>query len=313
MLGLISASTVVLAAFLALAFFIYRLKPRPLTDKERKSIRIHPEIPSQFKVYDGIEIHFHQLGEGPDLVLLHGIGASTFIFRDILIPLSKNFRVTAIDMPGFGLSQKDLNFGYRLDEMTDYLSRFLTSIQVETFSMVGSSMGGSIALWIARRSRHRCTKLITIAASTHRKLIRHPVAVMELMSPLHFLINRLTIKNALANLTITPSIITASMIEGYLTPFKDHGEAWSCFLKSTRIIDDHRMPDELAELNLRSEFQHLMIYGEKDKVVPLWVQEELHKVLPRSEFKILKGLGHHPFEEDPQQLIDLIQNFLAQK
>ncbi len=298
-------------AFYALLFiFFLKKRPKILSEAERKSFRIHPDVPSLFKTFDGIEIHYHQFGQGPDLVFLHGLGASTFIFRKILPRLANHFRITAIDMPGFGRSQKLLSFSYQLDEMTDYLSRFLTEVNVETFSLVGSSMGGSIALWISRRARHRCSKVITIAAATHRKLVRHPVALMQLLAPLHFFINRSSIYSALAKLTLEPSIINEEMISGYLLPFRDHGEAWRCFLKSTRIIDDHRMPAELSELHLRPEFQHLMVYGDADKIVPMWVQEELRKVLPSSRFEILPRLGHHPFEEDPAKIIQLIESFL---
>ena len=287
------------------------LRPKRASEVELSNYQIHNEVPSLFRIFDGTKIHYNQLGQGPDLVFLHGIGASTFIWRQLLPILAKNFRVTAIDMPGFGRSQKSLDFHFDLDSMADFVAKFLTDLGVEKFDLVGSSMGGSIALWIAKKNRARCSRVLTIAPATNKSLIRYPPLGLKVMKPLHFLVNKRTMFVAVANVVKRRDLLTDAMIEGYLLPFRDKGEAWQSFLKATAIVGDHRMPAELAELNSRPEFQHKIIWGDDDRVVPRRVQDELLKVLPRSEFEVLKGLGHHPFEDDPDKISLIIQNFFT--
>ncbi len=303
----------VLLSLLLSAFVlaVWILRPAIAQREELLNFRIHPEVPSLFMTFNGVEIHYHQIGTGPDLVLLHGIGASTFIWRDLIPPLSLQFRVTAIDMPGFGRSQKVCDFKYDLDSISDFVVNFLAYINIRSFGLVGSSMGGNISLWIAKKHRASCHQVLTIAPGTHRSLIRYPKSVLRWMGPLHFCINRFTMKIAVRNVVKNKLTITDKVVAGYLLPFRDKGDAWRCFLKATSIIGDHRLPDELTELNLRAEFRHLNLWGDEDRIVPQWVQDELKAILNRSEFKILSSLGHHPFEEDPIGIAGPIQNFFS--
>lgn len=300
-----------LLIFVALLLTVWALRPSRATPEELRSFQIHTQIPSLFKTYQGIEIHYHQIGQGPDLVLIHGIGASTFIWRKLIPLLTLHFRITALDMPGFGRSQKPKDFDYDLDSMSEFIAGFLTSVNVSEFVLIGSSMGGLLSLWIAKKFPKRCHQVLTIAPSADPSLVRYSKRTLQWMLPLHWLINNLTMSVAVKNVIRDQSQVDAQLIAGYLLPFRDQGDAWRCFLKATKIIGDPRVPRELKELDLRSEFRHRNLWGDKDRVVPLWTQLELKKVLSRSDFDILPQLGHHPFEEDPAKIALLIREFLS--
>ena len=88
-------------------------------------------------------IHYLEAGTGPNLVLIHGLGASVFCWRLLIPLLAKKFRVIALDLSGFGLSDKRLDLEYGLDAQTARVEEFLASIKVDKFDVVGSSMGGT--------------------------------------------------------------------------------------------------------------------------------------------------------------------------
>ncbi len=312
-LNLVSLLVCTLALITITSSFIliWWLQPKLASEEELADYRIHPDIPSQFKVFQKTRIQYNQIGTGPDLVFLHGIGASTFIWRKLLLLLAMNYRVTAIDMPGFGRSQKILEFDLNLDSMSDFVVQFLDDIGIEKFDLVGSSMGGAIALWIAKKYPQKCRRVLSIAAATHKSLIRYPTLGLKMLKPLHFLVNKKTMLVAIHNVIRQRDLITDDLVNGYLLPFRDSGDAWRSFLRATVIVGDSRMPSELSILNSYPEFRHKILWGDADRVVPRWVQDELKKVLPQSEFEILPKLGHHPFEEDPEKIAGIIQKFFS--
>ncbi|MEZ4873623.1 MAG: alpha/beta fold hydrolase [Bdellovibrionales bacterium] len=80
---------------------------------------------------------------------MHGLGASVYIWRFIFKPLAKYFRVTALDLPGFGRSSKPIA-DYGLDAQSDRLLTALDRLDIKTAHFVGSSMGGALSLWLAK-------------------------------------------------------------------------------------------------------------------------------------------------------------------
>lgn len=303
------ALAVAVISFISGIVVMWYLRPKKLSVEELSEYQIHPDIPSLFKVFNKTRIQYNQVGAGPDLILLHGIGASTFIWRRLIPLLKEKYRVTAIDMPGFGRSQKVLDFDLNLDSMSDFLVNFLSDIGIEKFDIVGSSMGGAIALWIAKKYPAKCGRVLTIAAATHKSLLRYPTLGLKILTPLHFFINKKTMLVAVRNVIKQKDLITDELVNGYLLPFRDRGEAWRSFLSAMAIVGDPRMPQELQELNSHATFRNKILWGDQDSVVPKWVQDELKQVLPRSEFEILPGLGHHPFEDDPEKVSMIIQKF----
>ena len=300
-------------ATIVLFLLAWMIRPTRATTDELKNFLIHPAIPSQFKNFEGIEIHFHQVGTGPDLVLIHGIGASTYIWRNLIPILSRQFRVTAIDLPGFGRSQKVHNFNFSLDSMSEFVAKFLASVGVLQFGLVGSSMGANISLWIAKNHPTKCNRVVSIAPAADPSLVVYSKFILSLLRPLHFLVNSWTMKMAVHNVLNNKKFANSELVQGYLLPFRDDGSAWKCFLNATHIVRDPRLPTELAELNSRPEFHHLSLWGDDDRVVPKRVQDELKKILSNSQFLVLKSLGHHPFEEDPAGIALLIEDFFLKK
>lgn len=272
---------------------------------------------SQFCEFNGRIVHYTQSGSGPHVVLIHGIAASLYVWRFIVPELSKKYTVTAIDLPGFGFSSKDPNHDYGLDSQSDAVSEFLTEIGINEARLVGSSMGGAVALWMGKKHPERFKDIVTISPSTNPKLMRYfDVLPLPLMRPIVPLANRFrylatprATKLLYSRVISNQALATEETISAYLRPFLEADHSLTTLLKSTRLIADRRLPGELKSLQNRI----LVLWGEKDKLVPHIYLKELIEHIPTAIFETHPTAGHHSMEDDPEWVLEKIQNFFTKK
>ena len=302
--------------FLFLIFIvglIWFLSPTPASQSEIKEFLIYPEVSSHFKSFRDLEIHYDQVGKGRDIVLLHGIGASTFIWRSLMPLLARNFRVTAIDLPGHGRSEKNLKFNYDLENVSVYLLDFIDSIVIKDYMLIGSSMGALIALWMLKTRPKNISEVICISPPTDHSLIKFYRPLLPLLLPLHFFINRISMKVAVHRAINRSELVTRDVVNAYMLPFRDRGEAWQCFLKSVNILAHPEIPEALKHLNKNDKLRLKIIHGLSDKVVPKSIPLELKKMLPNAEIEFIENAGHHAFEDHPELIYESILKFVNPK
>lgn len=258
-------------------------------------------------------IHYIQTGQGPHLVLIHGIAASLYIWRFMIEELSKHFTVTALDLPGFGFSSKHAHHDYGLDQQADNLAEFLTKIGVQQAHLLGSSMGGAVALWAAKKYPERFSKIATISPSTNPKLLRYvdvlPAPLVRPIIPLSrsfkYLATPTTAKLFYSRVISNQQLATDETISAYLRPFLEGEGSFATLIKATRLIGDRRMPKELGTI----QQPVLVLWGKSDRLVPYRYIEELLGHLPKSEFAAHPTAGHHSMEDDPAWVLEKVQNF----
>src|SRR3712207_1066417 len=102
----------------------------------------------------GARIHTLTMGEGPDVLLIHGLGGAKSSFLDTAAALSENYRVHALDLPGFGSSSTPTTAPYNARYFADQVRQVMDALDIESAHLVGTSMGGrvSIELGLARMS-----------------------------------------------------------------------------------------------------------------------------------------------------------------
>ena len=108
----------------------------------------------------GLWIHYDQRGTGPDVVLLHGIGGNTRLWRSQLEGLSDTFRVTAWDTPGYGGSDDPDGDDWAMADYAERLAAFLDAIDIERAHIVGQSWGGVLAQEFYRSYPERFVSLV---------------------------------------------------------------------------------------------------------------------------------------------------------
>lgn len=274
-------------------------------------LKNHPEIGlPKYLEFEGEKVHYLQTGRGPNLVLLHGIGASIFTWRFLIPTLSAHYRVTALDLPGFGRSHKDLRADYGLDAQTQRVCRFLDQLKIRRAFLVGSSMGGAISLWMAHEDPERFPKVAALAAATSSELIPKRLAKLAALAPFaHKTLNRKTMRLILSNVVAKKELINSESIEAYLEPFLDQGLSLRTFFGALQLLGDRRMPKCFE--NMKSKV--LLIQGERDRMVTLKSFRRLAKVIRHAEFATSPSGGHHIMEDEPEWTLAELLRFFAAK
>ncbi len=273
-----------------------------------KSLHHYPS--PQIHTVNGVHIYYTQMGRGPHLVLFHGLSASIYSWRFLMPMLSRHYTVTALDIPGFGSSSKDPHRKYDLDEQTQIITDFLNEIKVKQAILIGSSMGGTIALWLSKMAPKRFSKVIALAPATNPSIVRYnyyKLAKTPLPKIQHFLLSPFIIKVAMKRAMANHHLITSESINAYLRPYISDKNSMTCFFKSTKLVKDPRLPHKLKDISSRVH----ILYGEKDKVIPRFVMEELVSIIPNVTLKTHSEAGHHIMEDIPHWTYDQIMNFLT--
>lgn len=307
-------SLAVLVAFVGAAFLVeINLRHRRWQSARTQNAMPGPShleelVPeSLFVEIDGCKVHYVQAGHGPAIVLLHGIGASIFIWRMLFPILQKKFRVIAIDLPGFGQSDKPAKRQYGLDAQTNVVEKVLAHLDVHNTTLVGSSMGGTIALWLAKQHPHRFERVVALAPAVDSTRVSAATHRLASVAPLfRHAINRMTMKRILRYVIARDERISDAVVERYLAPFQDDGSSLRSFVAATELLSDSRLPAELSEV----ASQVLLIHGRQDVMVSLSSIEKLAKIIPQAEISIHETSGHHIMEDEPVWLARKIEEFL---
>ena len=131
-----------------------------LTSRQYRATLPHSDY-SRFAEIDGVRVHYQERGTGTPIVLIHGFTSSTYSWKDVFEPLSKNFHVIAVDLKGFGFSGKP-DGDYTRRAQAILVGHLLDYLKVERAWLCGNSMGGEVALNIALQNPQRVAGLILI-------------------------------------------------------------------------------------------------------------------------------------------------------
>jgi len=138
---------------------------------------------SRFAHVAGTMIHYVQKGSGRPLVLIHGFAGSTYTWRNLIPLLAAGHTVYALDLPGFGLSDKPLRGDYTLAAQSRIVLGFLDQLGVRQATLIGHSMGGVIAALAAAQSPQRVAQLVLIEPGFYHG--NAPAFLRYLCFPLH--------------------------------------------------------------------------------------------------------------------------------
>lgn len=256
-------------------------------------------------------------GDRPPLVLIHGFGASTFSYRHNIIPLAEDFAVYAFDLKGFGASEKPL-WGYSLDQLRDHAFAFLDAVGLHRAVLVGTSMGGEIALRMALAQPERVQALVLIDSAGFLRRIDTPIegrilsatplvgGFLTLPIPLQMRTTRRVMARYLRKIFYDPAHVTPEVVDGYLAPLATLGGT-NGLLARMRARDWGGAADRIPEITAPT----LVVWGQDDALIPVAHAESFRKALPHARVIVLPRCGHNPQAEYPHIVNRAIADFLA--
>jgi pimeloyl-ACP methyl ester carboxylesterase len=263
---------------------------------------------------NGLDTFAIVVGEGPDIVLLHGNPASTYSWRHLIEPLARRHRVHAIDLPGYGFSEKPGDAPYTPTWMAGHVAAYLEAVGVESAIVVGNSMGGEIASEFAALYPRSIRGLVLIApaglttdAPDERPLAMRIASVPLLGSLVTKLPLRSMIAGALRDAYYDPTLVTDADIDAYYAPTRSrHG--LTAFL--ARMRRDTTLDRAGVVRQIRAPT--LVVLGEVDRLVPLSVGRRYGELIAGSQVVVIEKAGHVPQEERPEAVLGAMENWLQE-
>jgi pimeloyl-ACP methyl ester carboxylesterase len=271
-----------------------------------------------------IELHGHrvsyvEVGRGPVIVLMHGITSSSRTWRTVVPLLAEHHTVIAPDLLGHGASGKPRG-DYSLGAHASNLRDLLLALGHERATIAGHSLGGGIALQFAYQFPERLERLVLVSSgglgrevSILLRAATLPGAeyVLPVLSgrPVRGVTS--TAVKALGRIGIRPGTDATGIGEGFgsLGDF----EARRAFLHTARsIIEPSGQRVSAADrLYLASWLPTLIVWGEKDRMIPVAHAHAAAEAMPGSRLELFAGAGHFPFNEDPERFADVVTDFVA--
>jgi pimeloyl-ACP methyl ester carboxylesterase len=279
-------------------------------DEARASI---PNVEhSRFADIDGVRIHYQEKGTGTPLVLIHGYTSSTYSWKDVFEPLSKNFRVIALDLKGFGFSGKP-DGDYTRRAQAVLVAHLLDHLKIEKAWACGSSMGGEVALNFALLNPQRVAGLILIdssgvnvpgAGSLAPRYLLVPIAG-RLLTALALRSNKL-VREGLEKSFYDRAKVTDDRVAYYYRPLQTRGGQLAA-LRARTQANQFPVEQDLGRINVPT----LIIWGAQDALLPLEAGRKMSSLIKDSKLLIFQSCGHLPQEEMPARVVDEITSFIA--
>ena len=259
------------------------------------------------------------MGEGPDVLLLHGLGATKASFFDTAAALSRRYRVHALDLPGFGGSSKRALARYGAGLFARSVLGVMDALQIERAHLVGNSMGGRVAIEVGLREPARIGGLALLCPAL--AFVRRDFQpLVRLLRPglglLPHSLGRGRIERQFWSMFADRDLVDPSVADIVVDEFERiyrSAGARLAFLASARSIylDPPFGRDGLFPRMAALEPPALFVWGSHDKLIPAGFRRHVERWLPGAEQIVLDGCGHVPQVERPERTNGLLTRFFA--
>lgn len=263
--------------------------------------QMSPMPAEQTAVVFGQSIHYHEAGQGPAVILLHGLGANAGIWAANIGALSAHYHVIAPDQIGFGHSDKPL-IDYRIATFVDFLYGFMQSQKIAKATLVGNSLGGWIALDFARQHPEMVEKLVLVDAAGLSFESAPPTVNLN---PASIDDTKKVLGVVFYNQAMVTDLAAAVVFARHL---KDN-DGYTI----RRVIDGFAGSNQLEDTKLSSvRVPTLVLWGANDALLPLSMGERFHAGISGSKLIAIKECGHIPELEKPEEFNRALLDFLGQ-
>ncbi|HTR89020.1 MAG TPA: alpha/beta fold hydrolase [Solirubrobacteraceae bacterium] len=278
-----------------------------MTALEPKTVTLH-----------GRPVSYVQAGEGPVLLLIHGIAGTFENWRAVIEPLAREHTVLAPDLPGHGTSAAGAG-DYSLGAFASTLRDLLLALGHERATLVGHSLGGGVAMQFSYQFPELTERLVLVSSGGLGKEVSAILRAAALPGAGAFIAataepGRLvgaTLSRGLSALGLRPSADVAEVARGYAS-LADGGRR-SAFLSTLRGVvgTDGQRVQAVDRLYLAAGIPVLIVWGARDPIIPAHHGERAHEAIPGSSLEIFEGVGHMPQLEAPTRFVAALERFLA--
>lgn len=288
-------------------------RPRDVSWPDSIKLIPNPEH-SWFTRINGVRVHYQEAGDenAPAIVLIHGFISSTLIWTDVLLPLADaGFRVIALDMPGYGYSDKPADGQYTIDWQAHTIVSLLDRLEIDTATIIGASYGGAVAATIALDYPERVERLVLVGTVSNDDILRQPMVrvarlplIGDVVTPL-YLGSRWVLRKRVEDTYRR----TGVPVDEHKLAARHHllatANVHRAMVRSMRRWSAERISREANLIRTPT----LIVWGEADSHVPLSDGIRLRDRIPGARLIVFRNCGHLPPAEQPEKFVQAITRF----
>jgi pimeloyl-ACP methyl ester carboxylesterase len=272
-----------------------------------ESVRLH-----------GDSVSYLRGGEGETLFLVHGIAGSCNTFGSVLEGLAERYHVIAPDLLGHGQSGKPRG-DYSLGAHASGLRDLMEILDIPSATIIGHSLGGGVAMQMAYQFPKRCERLVLVSSGGLGPEVT-PLLRAATLPGTDLVLSIATSERAkgvyrkalspFRRFNVEPTASAAHVLE-HVACLQDP-EARHAFIHTVRSVMDLRGQriDARNRLYLANHIPTMIVWGERDRFIPVKHGREAHAMIPKSRLEVFERAGHFPHLEDPERFVDVVLDFM---
>jgi pimeloyl-ACP methyl ester carboxylesterase len=272
-------------------------------------------------VLHGRKVAYRTGGWGPLLVLIHGITSNSATWDKVLPKLAKHYTVLAPDLLGHGRSDK-LRGDYSVGAHANTVRDLMDALGYARATFVGHSLGGGVALQLAYQYPERVDRLVLVAPGGFGRevsvLLRAASlpgsgSLLALAAWKPFVTAGTVLAHTLGQLGLHGNTDLAEIGRAYA--LLSDSDARGAFLHTLRAVVDFegQRVTALDRIELTKRFPSLIVWGDRDRVVPVDHGRQVHQLVPNTYLAVFEHAGHFPHRDDPDRFVEVVDEFLARE
>ncbi len=275
-------------------------------------------IPRQQVTIHGHEVSYRMGGDGPAVLLIHGMAGSSRTWKEVADLMVPTHTVIAPDLLGHGESAKPRG-DYSLGAFASGLRDLLAVIGVDRATIVGQSLGGGVAMQLSYQHPELVERLVLVGSGGLGREVSWMLRALtlpgaEYLMPVLFpgfvrdrgdAISRGLNKRGIAAPRLAEMWRAYSSLAG--------AENRGAFLQTLRSVVDPggQTVSAMDRVYLAASVPTMIVWGDQDPIIPIEHGRAAHDAIPGSRFEVLEGCGHFPHVEATKRFVDLLTDFIA--
>jgi pimeloyl-ACP methyl ester carboxylesterase len=264
-----------------------------------------------------VKLFYEEAGRGSPVLLIHGFGTSSYTWRHIAPELALNHTVIAVDLKGFGQSDKPFDARYSVSDQAELLAQFIEDHDLHGLTIVGHSFGGGVALRLAldhdKRLEGRIKRLVLLDSIAYPQHIPVFFRLLDMPIVSQFGVRMVPpivqTRVALRIAYYDDNKIDPEEVETYAAPLRTAAGKHAIIYSARQIVPQDL--EAIAESYKSITLPTLIVWCDHDRIVPLEVGLKLRRTLSNSSLRLVQECGHMPQEEQPETTLKLLEGFIG--
>jgi pimeloyl-ACP methyl ester carboxylesterase len=275
---------------------------------ETKTVRIH-----------GREVAYVAAGDGPVLLLVHGMAGTCESWREVIEPLARDHTVIASDMPGHGASEPS-GGDYSIGALAAGLRDLLLALGHDRATIVGHSLGGGVAMQFAYQYPEMVERLALVSSGGLGPEVSPVLRAAALPGADLFIGATASVGSQVGSLLgrglgllgLRPDPDVAEVARSYAS--LSDSDRRAAFLATVRAVigTGGQRINAADRLYLAEAVPVLIVWGADDSIIPVSHGKDAHEAIPGSRLEVFEGVGHVPQLEAPGRFIIALEKFLGE-